>query len=59
MADTGRASEGESADGGGPSKANEDAHQIAARIAQAFRDARVSAELLDPAPTETAFRTLV
>jgi predicted metal-binding membrane protein len=59
MADTGRASKGESADGGGPSKANEDAHQIAARIAQAFRNAGVSAELLDPAPTKTAFGTLV
>jgi predicted metal-binding membrane protein len=51
MAHTGRA--------GGPSKANEDAHQIAARIMQAFRDARVSTELLDPAPTETALGTLV
>jgi predicted metal-binding membrane protein len=59
MADTGRASEGEGADGGGPSKANEDAHQIAARIAQAFRDAGVSAEVLDPAPTEIAFGTLI
>ena len=58
MADTDRASEGESADGGGPSKAKENAHQIAARIAQAFRDAGVSAEVLDPAPA-TAFRTLV
>jgi predicted metal-binding membrane protein len=59
MADTGRASEGECADGGGPSKANEDAHQMATRIAQAFRDAGVSAELLDSAPTETAFGTLI
>ena len=59
MADTGRASEGESADGGGPSKANEDAHRMATRIAQAFRDAGVSAELLDSAPTETAFGTLI
>jgi len=58
MADTDRASEGESADGGGPSKAKEDAHQVAARIAQAFRNAGVSAEVLDPAPA-TAFGTLV
>ena len=58
MADSGRASKGESA-GGGPSKANEDAHQIAARIAQAFRDAEFRCELLDPAPTETAFGTLL
>jgi predicted metal-binding membrane protein len=59
MADTDRASEGESADGGGPSKANEDAHQIAAHIAQAFRDAAVSTEVLDPGPTATGFGTLV
>ena len=45
--------------GGGPSKADEDGHRIAARIAQAFRDAGVSAELLDSAPTETAFGTLI
>ena len=45
--------------GGGSSKANEDAHQIAARIAQAFRDAGVSFEVLDPGPTATAFRTLI
>jgi len=59
MAETGRASEGESADGRGPSKANGDAHHIATRIAQAFREAGVSTELLDPAPTETAFGTLI
>jgi hypothetical protein len=59
IGDKDRASEGDSADGEGPPKAKEDAHQIAARIAQAFRDAGVSAELLDPAPTETAFGTLV
>src|SRR6516164_27471 len=59
MADTGRASEGERPMGGGPSKADEDGHRIAARIAQAFRDAGVSFEVLDPGPTATAFRTLI
>jgi len=59
IADKHRAAEGDSADGGGPPKAKEGAHQIAARIAQAFRGAGVSTELLDPAPTVTAFGTLL
>jgi hypothetical protein len=38
-------------DGGEPLRANDNAHQIAAAlIAQKFRDAGVSCELLDPAP---------
>ena len=45
--------------GGGPSKADAVGQRIAARIAQAFRDAGVSFEVLDPGPTATAFRTLV
>jgi predicted metal-binding membrane protein len=46
-------------DGGGPLRASDDAHQIAVLIAQKFRDAGVSCELLDPVPTETPFGTLL
>ena len=39
--------------------ASEDADQIAARIAQKLRDAGFGCKILDPAPTETAFGTLL
>ena len=38
---------------------NEDVHQVAAGIAQRLRDAGFGNEILDPAPTETAFGTLL
>jgi hypothetical protein len=59
IADKDQALEGDSAEGGGPSMANEDRHQIAARIAQQLRDGGFGCELLDPAPTVTAFGTLL
>ena len=49
MAGEGRASKGESADGGGPSMVNEGA----AGIAQRLRDAGFGCEILDPAPTDS------
>ena len=39
--------------------ASEDADQIAARIAQKLRDAGFGCKILDPAPIETAFGTLL
>jgi predicted metal-binding membrane protein len=39
--------------------AGDDADQIAARIAQKLRDAGFGCMILDPAPTETAFGTLL
>ena len=44
----------ENADGGGPSTVSEDAHQMAARIAQRLRDAGLKSQILNLVPADTA-----
>jgi predicted metal-binding membrane protein len=47
-------SESNRADGGGPSDASDDVHQLAARIAQRLRDAGLGCEIVDLLPTDKA-----